>query len=395
MKTYLVLLAVALALAGSLAYAEGNGGAWSVSVGAGIRQLETRFESAAPDALNWRGAVSRKSDVGSLELYQQNGVVTYADGAVGIYDYYDGTCSFLADSVGQLGVNPNSYSYYRNPVRQMSFHSDDYSYRAEASGSGMSCEDDDTVVYPYLAVRYGALALGPGRCGALLRYAFLRSDFSSGARNSAEVGVQQTRESYTFAYDVDEAYQWYLPDIASRIPNPGPGGVDGVVWNADWNNSVQTTEEAQDPRVSSSARVSEVARFNAVTRSELDVDQHELVLAPEWRSEAKGRVTWGVAVGPTINLLDCDFQSETRWVDAKSGAAVAAARTADVSDQKLRLGAMAEVSINCALDAQGRYFVEAAGSYHWLDKVDIGTAADKAEFDGSSFDASVGVGIRM
>ena len=395
MKSKSALVVITGVLFVGMAVAEENTSSWSVSAGVGVRRLGVDFKSAAPQTLDWGNQIMVNHNNGSIDLYKGDGVpVQYKNGTVGMVDFRDGTCTFIADSPAQVGVNPNASSMHRNPVREINFQSDRYNYSADVSQPGLDYSDDDTGAYPYLALRYKGPELMGGNIGFLCQYSFAQGDFSSGNRTTASVAVKQTHTQYNIAYDVDEFYVGGN-DVAAQIPTANPVfGIDGVVWDATRNNTLRPGENAQAPRVTKVATVNDWARFNAITKSTLSVNLHELVLAPEWRQQAS-RVSWGLAVGPTVNLIDSDFDSMTQWVRQETGAVVAAGRTASQSDQKVRVGVMAGVSVACNIDSEGRYFVEAMGSYHWLDKVDVGQGADRAEFDASSADASVGFGIRL
>ena len=232
MKSRYVFTLIISVLFAGMAVAQENGSGWSVSAGAGVRQLKANFKSSAPATFDWGSHIIVNHDNGSIELYKGDEVpVVYGNGAVGIYDFGDGSCTFMAASPDQVGINPNATSQRRSPVRAVNFQSDRYSYSAEVSQSGLDVSDDETTVHPYLSLRYQGPALMGGNIGLLCQYAFMQGDFASGNRTTASAIVKQTHNQYTISYDVDEYYV-ARSDVAGEIPGANPArGVDGVVWN--------------------------------------------------------------------------------------------------------------------------------------------------------------------
>ncbi|MDK9707101.1 MAG: hypothetical protein OEL83_08630 [Desulforhopalus sp.] len=367
---------------------------WSVSVGVGIRNLEANFKSTAPTILDWSSLIPRRSNDGEIGFYQGNEeVVRYGNGAVGMFDFRDGTCTFFADSPSQLGTNPNSVSNRRDPVRTISFRSDIYSYAADVSQPGVNASDDETSAYPYIAIRYKGPGILGGNIGLFSQYSFAQGDFSSGNRISALANIQKTHEQYKITYDIDEYYVWFR-DIAANIPLADPAmGLDGVVWDSNYHNQYRG-EGSKGPRRSKLTDTENVAAFAAITRSTASVDLHELALAPEWRQQ-RDSYSWGVILGPTLNVIDADINSMTQWINHNTGHAVASVRQNSKSDQEVKIGVILSFSFSYNIDAAGRYFIEAMGGYHWLDDVAVGSSEDKVSIDASSADVSLGLGVRF
>jgi hypothetical protein len=383
MKRYLIMSA--LAVAGSLAFAEDQGGRWALSAGAGVRQAKSDFTFSPVGRDGWASIYKDPANKGTVGIFRTGGdPVVYADGTVGIFDFHDGTARFMVDSPSQVGVDPNARSRFNSYPRDVSFHS--YSYANNITDGELAGSDDQMGVSPYVALRFAALQKEKGCLNIVGQYAFSQSSMGT----TREIGTLTAgRTTWTTRYDVDEVYIGGSPFLDPTK------STDGVVYDASRYVALlppllQASEYAQAPHTSSGSDV--LRRYSAVARADLDTTLHEIMLAAEWMMPIGKRVSVGAFAGPTLNLVNYQYDCTTTFTETGSGQVVSSQKSSD-SGTKAKAGVAAGVKVNASLDKNDRFFVEGDVSYRWVDSLNVGDGA--ADVDLSSLAGSLGIGVRL
>jgi len=170
---------------------------------------------------------------------------------------------------------------------------------------------------------------------------------------------------------------------------PGEGPV--VLW--DVASLPAWAQVARDPEAYARGVRNTIETYTAMSRSELDVQLHEILLGADWVCPITPQVLFGLSGGLTVNVVDWSMTHATVWTDS-SGATV---RTDLIngSDEDVVLGASAEASLRCNIGDEGRYFVEVHGGFAWVDELDVGAGTATGDLDLTSWTAGGSVGVDL
>jgi len=359
---------------------------WSLSAGVRSRDLDVEFSAAAPSSYaDWASLVRRPRNTGSTDI--DNGTTPrtdYEDGEV-VFDpswtWVDGTSLFGMDNDAQLGIRDvfNTVTFGSTRTRQWS----------ELSQTALEGEDDTTKGGAYVAARR---AIGDKGLGCLVQYGINVFEIDSGWQETARQTIMERQTRYATTYDI---YGWG----SAVTPAPFEGGdvSEWVVVDAALHNAFygwMGLGDAMEPRQTQDARQRTLAVLTASSKTDLDVDVHDLLLGLEWALPIGDWLSLSLAAGPTLNVISWDLEHTTEWINQTTGAALQTMQEKD-GDDEFEVGAAAQVTVRLNMDKKGRVFCEGSAAYNWVDKIDASTESASAEIDVSSFSGSAGIGIRL
>jgi opacity protein-like surface antigen len=134
----------------------------------------------------------------------------------------------------------------------------------------------------------------------------------------------------------------------------------------------------------------QVALYKAYGSSNLHVNLHELVLAPELSFKICDRLQVGISVGPTLNLIDTDFETNVWWVKGNKSF-----KSYHANDSSLitKLGVASQVAVK--YDITKRLYLEAAASYRYVPTANVSAGLGSAALDVSAWQTTIGAGLRF
>lgn len=398
---------------------------WSIGVGMVARQIGTDFNIKGPGALNTNGLFNRRSgsgrgDVGffrggnntnpSLGEPGGDGTVIYDNGFVG-GQYYDsvmgipdGTAYGTINSASQLVSNGRN-SGGQNPVTgqnagdnglyDLTFysHNTSYQYLNNYTSTPFNTSDNEVGVGPYIELRYAIFQAPHFDVNILFGYSWTSADLGSGDGVTAIQTVTQKMTSNRYGYTYDYNPFWTDLDPATST-FPFIDDQSSTIFDAALFNSSYPGAQAVAPRKRHSSRTSNktVASFYAIGSATLDVDLHELILAPEIMFDIANRFRAGVTVGPTLNIIETGLDTHVAWYNTSSHKPVATA-SASSNETTVKLGVAAQVTAQ--YDITKRVYVEASASYRYVPSFDVRSGSATASVDTASFQGAVGLGFRL
>jgi hypothetical protein len=340
---------------------------WRISMGVMVRRIQSEF-AIDPRASDFGFAHGGSRRLFGGDLNEQ----AYADGRVflggipadiarqqGIAAFSGGQVSHLRPLSGGQLVAPGTL------LGTVTFHS------TEIAGQGLeNAGDSNLAAAPYVKGEYVLHQTREGELSLFGQYAYVAdSDHSSG---NVQGGLHGT--SFQFRYD------------AAFVQSPGlaPGN---VFYNANAAN-------AFNPQFSPKPTNPSVTRSSLTVRSRASLEEglHEITLGIGYTRRLWDRVHLSLAIGPTFNLFDYDFESRS---DLRVGGATVATSRQSQDSQAFRLGVMEQAGLVVDLDRQGRWFLEVFGRYNWVDTFKAGTNQSNVKVDASSFSGGIGLGVRL
>jgi len=340
---------------------------WRISSGVMMRSIHSEFaiDPRASDFGLQRGGSQRL--FGSDLNPQEYGDGTVFQGSIptdiaeqqGIASFSGGEVSHLRSLSGGQLVAPGTM------LGSVVFHS------TEISGEGLEVAGDTNLAAaPYVKVEYLLNETSAGELSLFGQYAYVAdSDHSSGNVNGGLHGT-----SYEFKYD------------AAFVLSPGlaPGN---VIFNANAANTFnpEFNPKPGNPTISTS-------QITVRSRASIDVALHEFTLAVGYTHRLWDRVHLNLAVGPTFNLFDYDYQSRS---DLRIGGTTFATSRQNKDSQAFRMGIMEQAGLVVDLDQSGRWFLEVFGRYNWVDSFKAGNNRSNVKVDASSFAGGIGLGVRL
>ena len=409
---------------------------WSISGGAMIRTVDAKMHVPAP-SFDWRNHVRRMGPTGMgkkglfsnpdgsfLPIHPYFGPgIQYENGSVGSFSVTAGLDDLgltLADrelSVATVkyddgsqvesvfGIDPLGFDVDFGYVT-FNTHEASYSYDAMGSFGDLYGSDEEDGVGPYLQLRYMMHEQEKFVVNALVGAGILETDHStSGALGAMTVmgSMKRTDYGYRYAGVFSEASGELLEPITGDDSARGlvlvdPSPLDeplpllpGLILNP----ILDPIHEALSPQMGSqmTGGRAPVAQFMAYGSSDLDVTLTEIAFGVEVLSQPWKNVHCGLAVGPTINIINGDFDASTVVMD-QNGTTVAA-ENYHSDTEEIEVGAMARVNLLINLGENDKFFIEGGAGYNWVDDVTFRAGPAEAEVDVSSFAGNVGVGIRL
>ncbi|MEY4483647.1 MAG: hypothetical protein RL693_1099 [Verrucomicrobiota bacterium] len=379
---------------------------WSIGAGMVARQIEADFSLRSPGALNTSGLYSRRSGSG-------RGDVGFFTGGTGTTQYDDGSVgpeSLISPAAGLSGGTINTPSQVSDSGRtwqsfsgddtiyNIAFHTrgTDYNYANQYVPGVYESSDEEVGLGPYVELRYAAIQGDKLGVNILFGYSWVGADLASGAGISATHTIVENRNQrrYTYGYDYIQ-----LPGVIQSSPFPfvsDNGFSSLLVFDGD-----AATLAAGDPgsqfqnprkRASSNRSAHTVAQFYAIGSADLDIDLHELVLAPEISAQVGKRLHIGLSVGPTLNFINTDFDSHAAWYRRGSSKPITTYNF-NQSGTEIMLGVAAQTTVT--YDLTDRIYLQGSASYRYVQDFDVTAGSGSANVDLSSWQGAVGLGIRL
>lgn len=403
MKSIFVLaLSVALVLP---CHGQESGG-WSFEAGVAFRNWDADFQQSSPGRLGIGGlfnpSTRGKGDVGIFR--GGRGSVIYEDGRVGpegvlVHPNYndDGSAVGVIDRRSQIRpTNRNAFpAAGPGSAVELSFHSHQTVDRFSANPSSRSfgSSDDSLAVGPFFNINRTVFQTSAFEVSLSFGYTWLAGDFDSGSGVLGRESVTRTRttDQYTYKYDHDLT--------ASGITAPGTtfpfrDGSSATVFNANKWNRFYPGANLRAPSISRDRSVNQraVASFVATGQSSLDVDLHEFVFAPEIQFRLGDRMHAGLAVGPTLNVIDASLETDASWRRVGSTRALKSYHREE-NDLEVNVGVASEVSFT--FDLTENFYVQATGGYRFIPDFDVNESFSSADLNMSSWQAGIGFGFRL
>jgi hypothetical protein len=366
-----------------------DGSPWFVSAGAVVRSIDAGFRLDGHDhiSLDWRHYVKRKSGRGDVGLYGPgSGTKYYDDGFVEEHPNFSNQAGGYVNSASQISPHPvyPDVTLFRNRV--VSFHTDDYRYHSSGGAETVHTSDSDSGVGPYVAIGYRLDGTDSLLINLVTGWSYVSTDHQSGSQALAHAAVRESRTVYTYQYDY----------IGSRLL---PLQIPGTVSNVDNGFIVDPSNiflGIGDPNYSAPRQHDQtthrtVARFYAVGSSHLDVDLNEIPLGVEV-GRSFGKLELFLTGGATLNVIGYDLDSQVSWYQEGHSRALTTDRWRD-SGTELKIGLYGGLAAKYPLTADGKFYLEAHGSYRWVDPVHASAGFADVEIDPSSWEGGLGIGI--
>ncbi len=366
---------------------------WSVGAGIVFRPMDASFKLSSPGPLSLSRASSGRGDVGFARL--GDGTVHYDDGSLGpSYGFgdgntADGTAYGQINSASQVSAAGRVDSNGNN-IYDLRFHSHRISYDSHYSANSHEASDSDLGIGPYVELRYVAYQAAAFDVNVFLGYSWVSAGFGSGEGILATQTLSRTTDRYTYRYD------HYAEASGANVgPFPFTDSNAFTVVDADLSNSATGFSNGGSLPPSKSRRTNEkrIATYYLTGQADLDIDLHEIVLAPEVSFALLGdRLHVGLSAGPTLNFINSEFQATSQWYKSGSSKPVKTYNFHD-SATDVELGVMGQVT--ATFDITQRLYFQASGSYRYVSSVEVGGDLANASFDPSSWQSAVGFGFRL
>jgi len=292
---------------------------WSVTVGAGIRNIESSFHVKAADAA---GFANSRFGGGDLAFASPTRDANYLDGSVFSASGTQNPPAFFGLSEFSVANQSQIFDAGPGSNRQITYSSERYS----GASHGFSNRDDDQPVYPFINLsreifRRNNLSVNVG-----LGYEYSRSDTDSGYQLA---GLAQSNQ-YLFTYDVDELFSSQKVLNAPFNNKNGvfsnPAGLFTVVYNstayAGLNNLnlSRLTDQAFPGEVlvvpDASPQLNVFRGQNALavfSKASLHTDLHSFSIPIDVTYDIGSRIHATLSFGPTFDLFNTDLHTDTYY----------------------------------------------------------------------------------
>ncbi|MCP5540150.1 MAG: hypothetical protein H7A52_08430 [Akkermansiaceae bacterium] len=370
--------------------------------GVAFRTISAGFQVRAPGPLPWRKLVETRSAPGDVGLYRGGSPIAYSDGLAGP-DYgvtygsgfpvnFDpsGDALTIIDSDSQIRSTARIATGLNLPVYEVDFHSEGYAYTNAFRSAGYESAGAETVSGPCASLAIPLAEIGPGAVLGVVGYGFFEASFGTGTRPVAWQSVTETHSRHTYRYD----YFGIATDPGTSFPFDGTGRDGGaLVYDPDaLVVSINDLDGGLLPPREFVTTSEKGVRFFAMSRADLDVDLHEIPLGLEW-SCPLGPLRLGCEAGATLNVIDYDLSHRLDWYRAGGGGRAIFSRTDRSCGSPMKVGAYAGLRAMLPLNDSGTLYLEAHGSYRWVDGVRVSAGPASANLDLSSWEGGVGLGI--
>lgn len=372
-------------------------GGWFFSAGATVRSIDAGFKlNGHKDVtLDWNRYFKKNSGRGDVGLFKGGlGKKQYNDGSVGP-DYSalytdDGTAYTSINSASQY-QNTGRIAYGTDPIYAATFHSDGYRYGSDSSSRTVNIEDSQVGVGPQL--QFGRqICIQEGIVlNVLTGWSYVNTDHSSGNQRLAEIAVREAHTVYSYTYDTDYGPVGPGNNIESFPFRdlPGDPNSDYSLLIYDANGVYARDSGFLDPRKGSKTTHRTAASFYAIGSSDLDVNLNEIPFGFELGWQPVKGLTLGITGGATLNVIDYDLTSQVSWYRAGRSNPILSQRWTD-SGSPVKVGLYGGIMAKYALTE--KVYLEAHGSYRWVDSVHASAGVADVEIDVSSFEGGLGIG---
>lgn len=305
---------------------------------------------------------------------------------LGVYGDRDGDAQVTIDSPSQLAPTmrhvgfpgPNQIDIY-----DLTFSTFESTYTTSAGnfgGNGVS-GNDESAAGVFLEWACPIREEADRFLNATFGYTFVGETGNLGSSFLGFESATGTRTDYAYRYD-------YVTDTNS-LPGSFPASTGAVIYDPG-AHEVADAPTPFDPTITPTMTAGTFILDKWVTTS-LDIDLHEIPFGLEC-GRIFGRTKVAVRGGGTINIVDLDFVSQTNWYE---GNRLVTSRYSRSSDTPVRLGAFLGVNLTHPLNEDGSVYLEAHGSYRWVDGITAATSDAIATIDLSSWEAGIGIGILL
>lgn len=368
--------------------------AWFFNFGTTTRSVNAAFHlDGRQTTLNWRRYINQKSGRGDVGLYRGGSrPVHYNNGFVGPhniprYNNFGGGGGYVT-SPNQLAYAPNRSPLERNQI--VSFQSEDFRYSSTFNPYSVNVSDSDVGVGPYLQFGYHLASVETCIINFVTGGSYISTDHGSGNRMVASLSVMENHTEYTYQYD-------HVSNPG--LPNPLPGTVFGPNQyfvanpNATTTNGITVIPPLSSrgylpPRQSDNSSNRTVARFYAMSQSNLDVNLNEIPFGIEIGRRV-GPVDLFFTAGSTVNIIDYNLSNSVSWYQQGSNSPISTQRWRD-SGTPVRVGFYSGLAIKVPLNSGRKIFFEAHGTYRWVDPVHASAGIADVTIDPSSWESGIG-----
>jgi hypothetical protein len=352
---------------------------WSFSAGVIVRSIDADFHLSPPRPLNFGGLLrSGGSDVGLFRT--GNSRRDYDNGSVvGIEEVLPGFPRDIpqAFAFGGSISTAATAGLFLVPISDFEFYSHTFSQSFESRSVDVS--DSDVGVGPYLELSRRVVDRPWLIVDAFVGWSYVETSHSSGDHTLATQTLYDTLHTYT--------YEGVVPPPGFLPPAPGLTGV--VITDAD-QFAALGLPGFRDPRQTD--RTSILAKYYAVTGADLDVRLNEIPIGLKVGRKF-GRLTLLAEFGGSVNVIDYDLDSTTTWYRSTGG--VHSRTRWNDSGSPLKVGAFGGLAAQCDLTRDGRLFLEAHGTYRWVDEVHASAGPVSTKIDVSSWEGGLSIGVRL
>jgi hypothetical protein len=348
---------------------------WAFSAGVIVRSIDADFHLSPPDPQNFGGLLrSGRGDVGLFRT--DDNIRTYDNGTISnLGRILPGAPRGIPEGLAEGGRirDTGRTDNIGTPISEFDFFSHSYSQSFDSHGVDVS--DSDVGVGPYLELSRRVVDRPSVIVDAFLGWSFVETSHSSGDHTLATQTLYDTLHTYT--YD------------GVRTP-PGFGLGSGIVITDTAPLTALGITGLRNPRQSDTTSI--LAKFYAVTGADLDVHLNEIPVGLKVGHKF-GRLTLLAEIGGSLNVISYDLDSTTTWYRSTGGAQ--ARKTWSDSASPLKVGLFGGVAAQCDLTANGRFFLEAHGTYRWVDPVHAAAGPVSTEIDVSSWEGGLSLGVRL
>ena len=362
---------------------------WFINFGTTTRTINTDFRfDGRQTTLDWNRYVTQRSGRGNVGLYRGGRNATlYDDGYVGPPSQnIAGAAGGYVNSPRQISNHPMG-----NQNRVVTFHTDDYHYRTSLNRNTANASDSDVGVGPYFQFGYHLKSIDSLIINFVTGGSYIRTKHSSGNHYVANLTVTERHTTYNYQYD-------YAANPA--LPPLGPGRINGqdqiIIYDPSMlpggRNLVPLNPSYyRPPRQSDSTATSMVTRFYAMSHANLDVNLNEIPVGFEIGRQV-GPVDIFFIGGTTVNIIDYNLSNSLTWYQEGRSSPIMSQRWHD-SGTPVRLGFYSGLAIKVPLKRDGRIYVEAHGSYRWVDPLHVSAGIVDVTIDPSSWESGIGIVI--
>jgi hypothetical protein len=354
-------------------------------VGVSVRSIGIRHSFNAPAPLRLNRFFATPSGPGDVGLITAtSGPVQYQDGSLEM-GFHPGVAAGVIDDRSQVADTNRNSSGFVGSIDRVTFSSSETNYSDTMTdlSVGGATSSDEAAAMPFLEWVVPLIEEDDRFLRFVTGYSFLSTGSDSGSRVVGRQTFDATTTTYQYHYDllggVDpgetfplETYGILFDEALATFPGSDIGGdlLDPSVS--------QLQSQASTPLV-------------AVSRSQIDVDLHEIPLGLEW-GRRTGRVEWALRGGLTLNAVDLDLTTRTDWYLRGVGRPLLSS-VSNESASEFACGAFLGASVTYPLNEDGSVYLRAHGTYHWVGDVSVSTPLASATVELSSWEGGVGIGM--
>jgi hypothetical protein len=356
-----------------------------VRVGVSVRNVGIRHSFGAPSPLPMTRIFGTPSGPGDVGLYTAtSGTIEYEDGSLS-QGFDPGLATAVINDASQI-VETNRISFpFGVPADRVTFSSSGTSYSetmSDLSAAG-SASSDEIAAMPYIEWAIPLIEEDDRFLRFVTGYSFLSTGSDSGPQVTGLQRLDADTTTYLYHYDLLDG-----PDPGASFPYEASSVLFDEALATFPGSDVGG--DLRDPTVSlrrSQASTSLVA----LSRSQLDIDLHEIPLGLEWGRRI-GRSEWALRGGLTLNAVDLDLITRTDWYVRGSGRLLASSVSTE-SASEFACGAFLGASVTYPLNEDGSVYFRADGSYNWVNDVSLSTLNATSTVELSSWEGGIGIGM--